>query len=82
MLNELIGKDVEIMVSFAGCLVDAGMAPVAYTGNLVSVDDNFVKLRCYNSNLVFSSRLGINFNKTEGNTIMFRNDYIVYVKEM
>ena len=82
MLKEFVGKDVEILVSFAGCLVDAGLAPVVFTGNLVEVDNDFVKLRCYDSNIVYSAKFGFDFKKTEGNTIIFRNDYIILVKEM
>ncbi len=44
MLQELINKDVEVIVAFGGYTVSGGSTPEKYIGKLINVDDEFCKL--------------------------------------
>jgi hypothetical protein len=44
MLEQLIGKHVEITVALAACINSGGLMPVSYFGILKAVDENFCLL--------------------------------------
>jgi putative IMPACT (imprinted ancient) family translation regulator len=49
MLQELINKDVEIVVAFGGYTLSGGSTPEKYAGRLLDVNEEFCKLQLLKS---------------------------------
>ena len=45
MENNFLNQNVEVLVSFAGAFRDSGYSPVAYVGQLIGVDDNYIMVK-------------------------------------
>ena len=69
MMNDLINKTVEICVGFAAHNFEGGSSPDNYKGTLLSIGDDFWKLKLLKS-------------KSEKDIIYIASKYIIYVKEI
>ena len=54
MFEELIGKNVSVSMLFSSYVGDGGSAPTSYTGTLLSVKDNFLKLQVSSYNIAYT----------------------------
>ena len=67
MFEELIGKNVSVSMLFSGCLGhESGSIPTSYTGTVLSVKDNFLKLQVSSYNITYTGpEQGIAYLATE-----------------
>lgn len=82
MEKELIGKEVTVLVSFAGNFNGSSLAPVYFKGKLLGSDDLFLKLDCSKTKLAVDHHLNISFSKDEESIILLKKDYVIYIKEL
>lgn len=69
MLEELINRDVEILVAFSAGFPSGGAIPNNYKGTLISVDNDFCKLKLLKS-------------KSEKDIIFIATKFIISIKEI
>ncbi|HHX72619.1 MAG TPA: hypothetical protein GX701_06820 [Clostridiales bacterium] len=80
MEREFIGKDVEVLVSFAGSFRDAGYAPVKFHGKLLDTDENYLKMQVNKAELAITGILGSMGLKNSG-LMLIKRDYVIYMRD-
>lgn len=79
MENNFLNQNVEVLVSFAGAFRDSGYSPVAYVGQLIGVDDNYIMVNVSSAEVKTSGIIGSVKGDAYG-TIAFRKEYIIYIR--
>lgn len=82
-MKELVNKNVEVLVSFAGGLNTGAAVPICYFGKLKSIENDFVTLECVGSRYATNTLLVINpkaFIDSSG-SMSINKKYIIYIKE-
>lgn len=75
MEKEFIGKNVEVIVSFANSLIDTGSVPDKYCGRLESSDENFIKLVYKKETKIFNKNI-------ESGSTLINKRYIILISEL
>ena len=84
MPDRLIGKNVEIVVTFAMALNNVGLAPIAYYGILKAVDEEYcvLSLRYMKPVIAVSKIFNSDLGENCAGDIYIRKEYIVTCREL
>jgi len=69
MLNELINKNVEVLVAFSTGFPSGGAVPDTYKGTLVAIEDDFYKIKLLKS-------------KSQKDIVYISAKFIISIKEI
>lgn len=80
MINEFIGKEVEVTVAFSTGI--NGTSPCIYNGTIISEDENFYKMNVSSRDFIYGAAMRINLKQNVNGTILINKKYVVSVLEI
>lgn len=82
MLNQMIGKNVEITVAL-GASLSSGSVPMAYYGILRAVDEEYCMLSLgYKQPVYYAVMKMANLGENCSGNILIRKDYVISCREL
>ena len=80
MINEFIGKEVEITVAFSTGA--NGTSPCLYNGTILSEDENFYKVNVSSRDYIYPTNFRINLKQNVKGIILINKKYVVSILEI